>query len=84
MKKIILTTFTDPMMGLSYETEPVYEALKDYFEDRIVFRYAMAGLVRDVGDFMTPEELAMPEEQGLLVYNKRLAGILALSRNVGD
>lgn len=25
MEKIILTTFTDPMMGLSYEQEPVYE-----------------------------------------------------------
>lgn len=25
MERIILTTFTDPMMGLSYEQEPVYE-----------------------------------------------------------
>ena len=27
MEKMILTTFTDPMMGLSYEQEPVYEKL---------------------------------------------------------
>jgi len=25
---IILTTFTDPMMGLTYEMEPIYDRLK--------------------------------------------------------
>lgn len=30
MKKIILITFTDPMMGLSYEQEPVYEKLANH------------------------------------------------------
>ncbi len=83
MDKIILTTFTDPMMGLSYECEPVYDFLKTRYDGRIVFRYVMAGLVRDVSDFMTPEEIAMPEEQGLAAYNRRLADIYLSEEPIG-
>ncbi len=67
MEKIILTTFTDPMMGLSYEQEPVYEKLKEHFGDCLSLKYVMSGLVRDVSDFMLPEELALPIEQGIQV-----------------
>ncbi len=31
--------------------------------------------MRDVSDFMLPEELALPPEEGIRVYNRRLAGI---------
>ena len=83
MDEIILTTFTDPMMGLSYECEPVYEALRARYAGRIAFRWVMAGLVRDAADFMTPDELAMPEEQGLAAYNRRLAGIYLSEEPIG-
>ena len=73
MEKMILTTFTDPMMGLSYEQEPVYEKLATHFGDRLVFHYVMSGLVRDVSDFMMPEERALPAEEGIRLYNRRLA-----------
>ena len=43
MEKVTLTTFTDPMMGLSYEQEPVYEKLTETFGERLEFRYVMAG-----------------------------------------
>ena len=59
MDQIILTTFTDPMMGLSYECEPVYERLADLYKGCITFRYVMSGLVRDVSDYMLQEELAL-------------------------
>ena len=58
MEKIILTTFTDPMMGLSYESEPIMDRLKKEYGDIIEFRNVMGLLVRDVSDFMTPEEQA--------------------------
>jgi len=83
MDQIILTTFTDPMMGLSYECEPVYEQLADLYKDRITFRYVMSGLVRDVSDFMLPEELAMPPEDGIQAYNKRLAEIYQSEEAIG-
>ena len=83
MEKIIISTFTDPMMGLSYEQEPVYEKLADYFGDQLVFKYVMSGLVRDVSDFMLPQELALPAEEGILVYNKRLAGIYKSEESIG-
>ncbi|MBQ3892368.1 MAG: DsbA family protein [Mailhella sp.] len=83
MDDIILTTFTDPMMGLSYECEPVYASLKERYAGRIAFRYVMAGLVRDVSDFMTPEELAMPEKEGLAAYNRRLALIYKSEEPMG-
>ena len=78
MEKIILTTFTDPMMGLSYEQEPVYEKLAAHYGGQLEFRYVMAGLVRDVSDFMLPSELSLPAAEGIRQYNKRLAGIYKL------
>ena len=83
MDKIILTTFTDPMMGLSYEQEPVYEKLAEHFGEQLVFRYVMSGLVRDVSDFMLPEELALPVDEGIRAYNKRLAGIYESEESIG-
>lgn len=74
-EKIILTTFTDPMMGLSYETEPVYRKLETHFGDRIELRYCMSLLVRDVRDFMLPQERAMEKKAGIETYCKRLAKI---------
>lgn len=78
MGKIILTTFTDPMMGLSYECEPIFRKLETHFAGRIEFRYVLAGLVRDVGDFMTPEEreeTARDPKSGIRKYCQRLADI---------
>ncbi len=83
MNKIYLTTFTDPMMGLSYEQEPVYEKLAEHYGDQLVFRYVMSGLVRDVNDFMLPEELALPADEGIRVYNRRLAQIYKDEESIG-
>ena len=33
--KVIITTFTDPMMGLSYESEPIMEQLQKEYGDII-------------------------------------------------
>ena len=41
-------TFTDPMMGLSYECEPIFRKLETHFPGRIEFIYVMSGLVRNV------------------------------------
>lgn len=73
--KMIITTFTDPMMGLSYECEPIFRRLETHFCNQIEFRYVMCGLVRDVSDFMTPDELSYTPNEGIKRYNKRLASI---------
>ena len=83
MDKIIITTFTDPMMGLTYECEPIYDKLKEHYGDALEFKYIMAGLVRDVSDFMTPDELALPAKEGIRKYNKRLAGIYKSEESIG-
>ena len=75
MEKIIFFSFTDPMMGLSYESEPVFRKLETHFAGHIEFRYIMSGLVRNVTDFMTPEERSLPVKKGIEKYNRRLAGI---------
>ena len=62
MEKVILTTFTDPMMGLSYESEPIMDRLQREYGDKIEFRNVMGLLVRDVSDFMTPEENSLRPE----------------------
>ena len=41
-EKIIITVFTNPMMGLSYESEPVRERLEAAFGAKIEKTYTIA------------------------------------------
>ena len=82
-EKIIFTTFTDPMMGLTYEMEPIYDRLKQEYGNQIDFHWVMSLLVRDVSDFMTPRERAMAPEAGIRAYNSRLAQIYKSEEAVG-
>ena len=78
MEKVVLMTFADPMMGLFYECEPIYRKLETHFAGKIEFQYVMAGLVRDVIDFMTPEErekTVRDPKNGIRSYCRRLADI---------
>lgn len=81
--KIILTVFTDPMMGLSYESEPILERLQREYAGQLEIRYVMSVLVRDVADFMTPEERAMGPEAGIRRYCQRLAQIYKSEEPIG-
>ena len=81
--RITFTTFTDPMMGLTYEMEPIYDRLKQEYGDQIEFRWVMSLLVRDVSDFMTPRERAMEPEAGICAYNARLAQIYKSEEAIG-
>ena len=83
MEKTIITVFTDPMMGLSYESEPIIDRLQTEYADTINIRYVMSVLVRDVSDFMTPEEMSLPPEEGIKRYNKRLASIYKSEESIG-
>ena len=83
MEKVILTTFTDPMMGLSYESEPIMDHLQKAYDDVIEFRNVMGLLVRDVSDFMTPEERALKPEEGIPLYCQRLARIYKSEESIG-
>lgn len=75
MAKLIITTFTDPMMGLTYECEPIYDKLKVRYP-QIEFRWVMSLLLRDVSDFMLPNE-TIPQ------YNKWLARIYESEQSIG-
>lgn len=72
---LTITTFTDPMMGLSWECEPIFRKLETHFTGQIEFRTVMALLVRNVRNFMTQDELALPPAEGIRRYNARLAKI---------
>ncbi len=80
---IFLTVFTDPMMGLSYESEPILDALARRYGEKLRIRYVMSVLVRDVSDFMTPGERALPPEEGIPLYCKRLAQIYKNEESIG-
>lgn len=79
--KIMLEVFTDPMMSLSCEHEPVLEQLRNLY--KIEIKYIMAGLVKDVSDFMTAEELALTAKEGIQKYNNRLAQIYLREESIG-
>lgn len=83
MDKIILTIFTDPMMGLTYECTPVFDRLKNHYGDQLEIKYIMAGLVRDVSDFMTPEERALEPVESVRTYCRRLAQIYKSEEPIG-
>ena len=74
-EKIKLLTFTDPMMGLSYECEPIFRKLETHFPGEIEFRYVMSGLVRNVYDFVDPVDLPKGKDIAIRNYNARLAKI---------
>ncbi len=80
---ILLTVFTDPMMGLSYESEPILDALARRYGEKLRIRYVMSVLVRDVSDFMMPLERALPPEEGIPLYCKRLAQIYKSEESIG-
>jgi len=75
MNKITLTTFTDPMMGLSYECEPIFRKLETHFAGQIEFRYSMGLLVSNVYELWGCNELAQSPALALHRYNTRLAKI---------
>lgn len=70
-----ITTFTDPMMGLSYESEPFFRQLETHFPNQLQFAYVMGGLVRNVADWLLPNET-------LAEYNARLACIYEAEQKI--
>lgn len=81
--QIVMTVFTDPMMGLSYESEPILDALSERYGERLQVHYVMSVLVRSASDFMTPAERALPPEEGIPLYCRRLAGIYKSEEAIG-
>lgn len=79
---LTISNFTDPMMGLSYESEPFLRKLETHFAGRIQFRYVMSGLVRDVYDFVDPADLRLGKEVALRRYNARLAKIYEAEEDI--
>lgn len=77
-----ITIFTDPMMGLSYESTPFLAKLENYYSTQIRFTTKMAGLVRDVSDFMISDDFSDGEKQVLVRYNRRLAKIYQTEQNI--
>ena len=82
--KVIITTFTDPMMGLSYECEPIFRKLETHFEENIEFKHVMSGLVRDVMDFVNPNDLIYGKEEAIKRYNVRLAKIYESEESISN
>ena len=82
-EKITLVTFTDPMMGLSYECEPIFRKLETHFAGKIDFRYVMSGLVRNVYELVDPDDLKISKELAIKNYNEKLAEIYRMEENLG-
>ena len=63
------------MMGLSYESEPVFRRLETHFGESIRFKYAMGLLVPDVYQLVNPADLADGRMEAIERYNVHLARI---------
>lgn len=83
MDKLTIEIFTDPMMGLSYESEPVFRKLETHYLGMLEFRYRMGLLVRDVMEFVDPADLQFGKAEAIRRYNKRLARIYEEEEPIG-
>ena len=81
-KKVTILTFTDPMMGLSYECEPIFRKLETHFADNVDFKYLMNVLVKNVYDLVNPADLAASKELAIKNYNSKLAKIYESEENI--
>ena len=81
-EKITLITFTDPMMGLSYECEPIFRKIETHFDEKIEFHYVMSGLVRNVYELIMPDELSLGKDIAIKIYNARFAEIYRSEENL--
>ena len=81
--RVTLTTFTDPMMGLSWEQEPVYRRLETRFGEQVEFRHRMVPLVPDVMLLVDPRDLPLGEAEAIRRYNKRLAQVYLDEEPIG-
>ena len=74
MCDIIIQTFTDPMMGLSYECEPVYEKLANYFNGHIFDENHKSSYPLNIA--YKAAELINPDKAYLYLFRLRRATIL--------
>lgn len=82
MNRLKISIFTDPMMGLSYESEPFFRKLETHFGDRIEVQPIMSGLVRNVYDFVNPNDLTVGEHYAIERYLPSLAAIYNAERAI--
>ena len=82
-EKISLVTFTDPMMGLSYECAPIFRKLETHFADKIEFHFVMSLLVRDVYELVDPDDLKFGKAVAIKNYNAKLARIYESEEGLG-
>ena len=73
--RVTIITFTDPMMGLSYECEPIFRKLETHFPDDVEFKYLMNVLVANVYDRVNPNDLSKGKGYAIEKYNAKLAKI---------
>ena len=81
--KVCIINFTDPMMGLSYECEPIFRKLETHFPSAVEFRFAMGLLVSSVYALVDPYDLANGQDIAIANYNRRLADIYRSEEKIG-
>ncbi|OOF64159.1 DsbA family protein [Rodentibacter sp. Ppn85] len=79
---LTISLFTDPMMGLSYESEPFLRKVETHFGGQVQCRPVMSGLVRNVYDFVDPNDLAISPEYAIAQYLPRLAQIYNAEQSI--
>ncbi|MDG2941346.1 DsbA family protein [Exercitatus varius] len=79
---VLIYHFTDPMMGLTYESEPFLRQLETHFGKRVRLQFVMGGLVRDVADFMIADDFKDGKEHAFIRYNARLAKIYESEQSI--
>ena len=81
--QVVIANFTDPMMGLSYECEPIFRKLETHFPGTVELRFVMGLLVSNVYALVDPYDLADGQDVAIKNYNRRLADIYRSEESIG-
>ncbi len=72
-QKVIINVFTDPMLALSYESEPILRKLETHYKEQIEIRYIMRTYLDDVRTLASPDMLEQDESAAIEAVNQKLA-----------
>ena len=85
MKKLVITTVADPMMGMLWETWPTMRKLETHYGEQLEFKFLSGQLVKNVYDLVDPNvRKQFGDQVALNQYWVRLMQIYLQEEQIGN
>ncbi|MEE1228051.1 MAG: DsbA family protein [Lachnospiraceae bacterium] len=81
---VTITIFTDPILALSYESEPIFRKLETHFKDKLKIQYAMGMEIDNIRKYINHTESSVNDEHAVERANKAIAEKLAEEEKISN